>query len=308
MNIGMIGNLEAVHSTESDRKWSFEELGHKVIGFQENKTTAKTLIEAIDKVDMLVYSHTHGWEIKDLKQVFKKYKANNIPTVSVHLDRWAWLDRVKDVGSEATWFTEYQFMADGSPEAVELYNKFDLNWYYLPPAVVKRACYIAEPDYRRFPHEIIFTGSKNYHSEYPFRPRLINFLQKTYGDKFCHYGLGGKNVLRGANLNTLYASSKIVVGDSCFGGRPYYTSDRYQEVRGRGGFLIHPHVEGVEAVGVAPYIKEDLNDLKRAIDHYLSHDSDRESMRAIGHTWVKNNETYTHRAQTILDKVLNGSS
>lgn len=308
MKIGFIGNFIPSFSTESDRKWSFEKLGHEVITFQENKTTKEMLLDAIGGLDMLVYSHTHGWEIEGLIEVFEECKVLDVPTVSAHLDRWAWLDRVKDVGQEATWFTEFIFMADASPEAVELYDKFNLNWFYLRPGVIERDCYIAEPNHDEFPHEIVFTGSKGYHREYAWRPALIEWLHKTYGSRFGHYGNDGIRVVREHDLNVLYSTAKVVVGDSCFGGRPNYVSDRYYEVRGRGGVLLHPKVEGVDNVGVTHYEHENFEDLKKQIDFLLENKEDRELLRATGCTWVRDNETYTHRAKEIIEVVFNGKS
>lgn len=271
--------------------------------FQENTTTAPKLYKAINEIDILFYSHTHGWNIEGLKEVFRVYKTQGVPTVSVHLDRWAGLDRVKDMGEEATWFTEFIFMADGSPEAQEIYNNLGLKWKFLRPGVVARECKLLEPDKSQFPHEIIFVGSKGYHPEYPFRPQLIDFLRETYGSRFGHYGNDGIEVVRGERLNTLYASAKIAVGDSCFGGRPFYVSDRYYETRGRGGFLIHPHVMGIDTFGVVHYQPENLQQLKDRIDYFLEHDGEREAMRKTGHEWVRDHETYTHRAQEILNIV-----
>lgn len=303
--IGFIGNFIPPFSTENERKWSFEKLGHTVIPYQENKTTASQLIKAIPELDVLFYSHTHdpSYVIQDLIHVFETYKQVGVPTVSVHLDRWLWLDREKDMGKEASWFTEYFFVADGSPEAVEKYNELNINWHYLPGGVIERDCYITEPDNKRFPHEIVFTGSRGYHPEYPFRPKLVDWLHETYGNRFGHYGNDGIGVVRMNDLNTLYATAKIVIGDSCFGGRPRYVSDRYYEVRGRGGFLIHPDVEDMETNGIMTYEKENLDSLKKAIDFYLEHDDEREARRKYGHEWVKNNATYTHRAKEILEVV-----
>jgi hypothetical protein len=255
------------------------------------------------QLDLLLYSHTHdpSYVISGLKEVFAEYKNNGIPTASVHLDRFAWLKREKDIGTEATWFTEYQFMADGSPEAVKLYNKFKLNWHWLKPGVVERDCYVAPLDLDRFPHEIIFVGSKGYHGEYAFRPLLIDWLKATYGDRFGHYGGDGLGTIRGEDLNVLYASAKVVVGDSCFGGRPYYWSDRVTETIGRGGFLIHPPCKGLEIPGMATYISGDFNDLKQKIDYYVDHIGEREAIRAKTFLQVKEHETYTNRAQEMLD-------
>jgi hypothetical protein len=308
LRLGFIGNFGVSYSTESDRVWSFEKLGHKVIKLQENQTSYLELKEIIsnNQIDVLFYSHTHGWEIKNLIAIFGYCEAFNIPTVSVHLDRWAWLDRVKDVGQEATWFTKYQFMADGSPEAVELYEKHNLNWYWLKPGVIERDCYLAQPDKTRFPHDIIFVGSRGYHPEYPGRPQLVDFLKFTYGDRFGHYGGDGLGTMREHNLNTLYASAKVVVGDSCFGGRPRYWSDRVTETIGRGGFLLHPACEGLDIPGMIPYVAGDFDGLKKLIDHYLEYDLERENMRSIGQEFVKNNETYTQRSDEML-KIIFGN-
>lgn len=304
MRIGFIGNFEPPYSTENDRKWSFMMLGHDVIKFQENKTTIDDLIYAVthQQIDFFVYSHTHGWEIPGLIRFFDFCKNKNIPTISVHLDRWAWLERENDIGKEATWFTQWQFMADASPEAVELYEKHGLqNWHYLKPGVVARDCYQAAPDPVKFPHEIVFVGSKNYHKEYPFRPQLVEWLHKTYGKRFGHYGGGGYETVRGHDLNVLYATAKIVVGDSCFGGRPNYVSDRYYETRGRGGFLLHPKVTGVDDVGVAHYEAGNLKDLKKQIDYWLKNWVLRKEIQNLGFSHVAAHETYTNRAQEIID-------
>ena len=305
MRIGFIGNFNVPYTTECEREWSFQQLGHDVVRLQENQTSAADLFCAMSTLDMLVYSHTHdpSYVIDGLINVFNAYKDAGIPTVSAHLDRWAWLKRVNDVGVEATWFTEHIFMADASPEAVDLYDSLGLNWHYLRPAVVEKDCYLAEPDHVRFPHEIIFTGSKGYHPEYAFRPKLVNWLHSTYGSRFGHYGGDGIRTLRQHDLNVAVASAKIVVGDSCFGGRPNYVSDRYFETRGRGGFLLHPETEGVDSVGVGHYEPCDLDSLRERIDYWLTADVEREAMRIQGFEHVKTFETYTRRAQQILETV-----
>lgn len=305
LKIGFIGNFQVPYTTENDRKWSLEKLGHEVITFQENLITLKDLKQSAPMLDLLLYSHTHdpSYSISGLKEFFILCLDNGLPTASVHLDRWVGLKRETDIGNEATWFTEYQFMADFSPEAQELYKKHNLNAYYLKPGVVERDCYMAEPDHVKYPHEIIFVGSKGYHPEYPFRPKLIEFLQGLYGDKFSHYGNDGIAVVRGDDLNMLYASAKIVVGDSCFGGRPNYVSDRYYETRGRGGFLLHPYIPGVDNTGVGHYIGGDLINLKQCINYFLSQPDLIETMRKQGHEHVKNNETYTHRMQEMLEVI-----
>jgi hypothetical protein len=297
---GFIGNFNPPFSTENDRVWSLQILGHDVITFQENEVNADDLMESATKLDVLFYSHTHGWEIEGLKEVFAHYKKLKIPTASIHLDRWVGLDRETDIGKEATWFTEFQFMADGSPEAIELYNKHNLRWKHVQAGVIARDCYMAEPDPIKYPHEIVFIGSKGYHKEYPFRAELIDWLAQKFGDRFGHYGGDGLGVVRGHDLNVLCATAKMVIGDTCFAGTPNYVSDRYYEIRGRGGFLIHPFVEGVDALGVDLYKGGDLKSLERTI-FSVEHWQDKiDHQRKLGFNWVRNNETYTHRMREIM--------
>lgn len=302
---GFIGNFLPPYSTENDRKWSLLNSGHDVVTFQENETSPYTLIRYAEerKLDVLFYSHTHdpSYCIPNLIDVFMLYKKKGIPTVSVHLDKWAGLDREKDVGVEATWFTEWLFMADGSPDAVRMYKEHNLKWRWLPPAVVARDCYITPPDRIRFPHEIVFIGSKGYHKEYPFRPQMIEFLQKTYRNRFGHYGNGGIQVVRGHDLNVLCSTAKIVVGDSCFAGQQLYWSDRIPETVGRGGFLLHPIVPP-NTIPHGFYKAGDLNDLKAKIDFWLdpANENKRRRLRNEGFLHVRKNDTYTNRMDEIL--------
>lgn len=159
-------------------------------------------------------------------------------------------------------------------------------------------------------HDVIFVGSKGYHPEYSYRPKLINWLEETYGDKFARYAGDSEKygLARGERLNKLYASSKIAIGDSlCIGFKyPYYWSDRVYETLGRGGFMIHPYIKGMEEDFEAGkhlifYEFGNFKNLKELIDYYLTHDEEREKIRLAGHEYVKENHTYRNRWQTILE-------
>lgn len=312
--IGFIGNFHPPFSTENDRAFAFEKLGYTVVKYQENETQLDHLSRGLweNYYDVLFYSHTHGWEIPGLVEFFKECRRRGVPTVSVHLDRWAGLDREKDVGKEATWHTEFMFMADGSPEAVELYEKVgkkeEVDWWYLPPGVDERGCWIAKPE-PGAGNDVIFVGSKGYHPEYPYRGQLIDWLRKTYGDLFTHYGNDGEGgVIRGDDLNRVYANSKVVVGDSCFGGKFRYYSDRVTETIGRGGFLIHPYIRSqghdVWVSEITGYLHGDFSSLKTMIDYSLENENWRERERLFWFGYVKRNATYTHRAKEMMEVIL----
>lgn len=305
LHIGYIGNFIPPESTENHRKLSFEKLGHIVYPFQENQTSANILLSWIDKLDALFYSHTHdtSYIIPFLKDIFVEYKKKNIPTASVHLDLWRGLKRWEDVGKEATWFTEYVFTPDNTGDWPT-----PINHYYLPPGVADKFCYLAEPDFKKYPYEIVYIGSRGYHPEYPERRQLIDFLKSKYGNRFGLYGNDGIEVVRGHELNVLLASTKLVIGDSCFANQPNnqikgYWSDRIPEITGRGGVLLHPYIKNCPHNSIVWYKPGDWQDLENKIEYYLENREDREIKRLGGFEYTKNFATYTKRAEDILRKI-----
>ena len=179
--------------------------------------------------------------------------------------------------------------------------------HYLPAGVYKEECLYEQTTTKR---DVIFVGSKRYHSEWQYRTKLVDWLERTYRDRFEHYGNGGIKNVRGIALNNLYWSTKVVVGDTlCLNFKyPDYWSDRIYETLGRGGFLIHPYVPGIEKEFVDKkhvvfYEYGNFQQLKELIDYYLINDEERETIRKAGHELVKNNYTYSHRWRTILKEL-----
>lgn len=298
-NIGYIGNFEPEHSTENDRAYALNLLGHKVFAFQENKTTSGLLLQYASQLDLLLYSHTHdpSYVIPDLIQVFKFYKERHIPTATVHLDLWSGLSRAKDLGKEASWFTEYIFTPD-----ITLNSQFP-NHRYLRPGIKDTSCYLAAPDYVNFPnHDIVFLGSRGYHPEHPFRATLLNYLDTL--PNFHQYGPGGIRTVRGHELNTLIASSKIIIGDVCLSGKiPNYWSDRVPEVTGRGGFMIHPFVEGLHNPGVIYFEPENLAILDELIKYYLNEPGKRKEYSGLAMEYTKTTSTYSIIMEELLCQI-----
>jgi spore maturation protein CgeB len=183
--------------------------------------------------------------------------------------------------------------------------------HFLPAGVFGPECYV-HPDYNgTFDYDVIFVGSRGYHPEYPYRPKLIDALREFYGNRFLHVGGDGDTgVVRGDDLNRIYARSKIAIGDTLninF-NYPYYSSDRLFESTGRGGFTIYPNILGLDAFfedkkEIVFYEHGSLKDLKTKIDYYLEHDEEREAIRFAGHQRAKNEHTYKHRWATILKEL-----
>lgn len=250
----------------------------------------------------------------DVLQTLKKLK---IPSVTYHLDLWFGLERQKDLDNDPVYkhiehfFTVDKLMADWFNE------KTNVKGHYIHAGVFDKECYISpvhttpRPPLTERLHDVIFVGSKGYHKEWPYRPELINKLKARYGRNFVHVGGDGEiKTTRGADLNQLYADSKVAVGDSlCINfDYPYYWSDRVYETLGRGGFMIHPYIKGMEedfedGKHLVFYKFGDWDDLFNKIDHYVANKEEREKIRLSGHEHVKKNHTYVNRWAEIIKEV-----
>ena len=298
--IAILGNFVPPHSTENDWAWSFEFLGHEVIKFQENEDRTDEILATCKalEVSLFLFVHTHSWSTPgkiSLDEMIKGLRASKIPTVSPHLDLYFGLNdgdgRDSKVGKHPFWHTDLCLTADGSSQ--EKFAARGVNHSWLRPGVVARECYPGT--FRKeLETELAFVGAENYHNEWQWRGQMIRDLRSVYGDRFKVL-----NGFRGQRLNDLYASTKILIGDCCFAGKPRYYSDRWPESCGRGGFLLAPQIEGC-CIPTATFTPQDIHDLMSKIDYYLAHEEERELIRRAAHLHVKEHDTYTHRAKDIL--------
>lgn len=314
MRIAFLGNWQVSYSSESHHAASLESLGHTVVQLQEGRATGEQFLDEALKSDLAVVVHTHGWRTGGLPldQALLTLKDAGIPTVTFHLDLWLGLKRQRDLDQDPFYrtighfFTADRLMADWFNEHT------DVKGHYLPAAVYDRECYITD---QPSPHsnDVVFVGSRGYHPEWPYRPQLVDWLKTTYGPRFTHVGGDGQTgTIRGDDLNRLYAGSKIAVGDTlCLNfDYPDYFSDRVFESLGRGAFIIHPWIKGIDDLfddgkHLVTYKYGDFEQLQFLIDYYLddANTEEREQIRRAGHEHVKANHTYTHRWQAILDTV-----
>lgn len=316
MRIAFYGNFTVDFSSESHHAKSLEALGHEVIRVQEPTLTGGDLAKILASgCDLFVWVHTHGANMATpgMRGLVSSLKARDIPIIAYHLDLYLGIPGRFAEYKDDPYFTQvdYFFTADG-PLAAWLNTTPGAQGFYLPPGVYhEEATY--EPQEPRY--DVIFVGSYGYHPEWPWRPQLIDWLIETYGDRFTLFG-GNRpgevaHVVRGKALNQLYASTKVVVGDTFCPGfiyGPYY-SDRVPETLGRGGFLIMPDVPGIEGdyfwgehLG-GPYQYDDFEILKAEIDFWLREDEQREKVRRAGHEHVKAHHTYLVRWEHILKTV-----
>jgi hypothetical protein len=305
-----LGNFRVDYTSESHHAKSLESLGYKVIRMQESDAKAEDILSKALECDLFVWIHTHGWRTPgrlDMEQVLDTLKENNIPTMTYHLDLWFGLQRQKDLDIIPVYKKIGHFFTVDSRMAQWFNDKTKVVGHYLPAGVFDQ-----ESTYRstRMKRDIVFVGSKKYHPEWPYRTKLIDWLDKTYGNRFEHYGNGGIQPVRGIALNKIYWTTKVVVGDTlCINfDYPDYWSDRIYETLGRGGFLIHPYIKGLEKEftdkkNIVFYKYGNFEQLKELIDYYIKNDEEREEIRKAGHELVKNNYTYKHRWQQILKEL-----
>jgi hypothetical protein len=307
--IAFLGNFRVDYSTETHHSQTLESMGHTVYRLQETVANSSKILKVASNSDLFVWVHTHGWGTPgrlDMRNVLRELKSMGIPTMTYHLDLWFGLKRQDDLDKDPIYkHIEHFFTVD--KQMADWFNeKTDVNGHYLPAAVFSKESYYTPT---KLEHEVIFVGSKEYHPEWQYRPQLINWLSDTY-DSFELYGRDGKGAVRGDSLNKLYASTKVVVGDTlCPDFKyKYYWSDRIYETIGRGGFIIHPYIKGLEEEfedkkNVVFYEYGNFDQLKKLIDYYLIHADERETIRKAGFELVNSKYTYKNRWLTILDKV-----
>lgn len=319
MRIAFLGNHAVLYSSESHHAASLESLGHTVERLQEGKATGEQVLAAALASDLLVVVHTHGWVTPGLplETVLVRLEAAGIPTATYHLDLWLGLQRQQDLDRDPFYRTIGHFFTADKLMADWFCDNTDVRGHYLPAAVYDRECYIStEPSPNA--NDVIFVGSRRYHPEWPYRPQLIDWLAQSYGASFTHVGGdGATGTVRGDDLNRLYANSKVAVGDTlCIGfDYPHYFSDRIFECLGRGGFMIHPWIKGLDDLfedgkHLITYPFGDFEQLQFLIDYYLddANAGEREQIRRAGHEHVKAHHTYRHRWQTILSTIFDGAS
>lgn len=277
--IAYVGNFRPYWSTENHIAKSLENIGKEVIRIQEDELRNNKIPEC----DLVLYTKTWGIDLTGVPY----------PVAMWHLDIYKGLAREKEI----RYWPNYDYVF--TPDARNLGE----NHHYMKAGVLKDEC-VDGTAREEFKTDIVFLGSYSiYHREWPHRKALIDFLQKTYGERFRLYPKDVSHPIWGQTKNDLFASAKIVVGDSLY--TPHYWSDRIYETMGRGGFLIHPKIEGLEeefeyGVDFVPYQYWDFEGLKTKIDYYLSHNNEREEIRKHGQQTVRDHYTYDERAKQVL--------
>lgn len=311
--VAYIGNFVPEHSTENHVRQAFERQGHRVVRVQEGDPQAMAmLMDNMGRLDMVLWTRTADlaaqWGRLNQWRILANARRNGVPTVGFHLDRWWGLDREPSLWEEPFFRCEYMITADGGHQ--EQFADIGINHFWLPPAVSVTECALGTPR-DEFRSDIAFVGSwqPGYHAEWTHRPNLVGWLKATYPQQVRFWPRPGQPSIRGEALRDLYASVKVVVGDSCLvGGATHYWSDRIPETIGRGGFLIHPEVAGLDehfSIGEHLWTWEidDWEALQQEIESALVSPDAVQNVREDGRAHVLANHTYDVRVGQIFDIV-----
>lgn len=318
MKILYIGNYEQQHCTEVHIANTLEAMGHEVHRHQEQREGVISQRLPYYDYDFVLWTRT--WRGYVTQRFLDACKSQGVPTVSYHLDLYLGLQREADMVNDPFWNTDYVFTPDGDPNSAKVFAAKGIRHFYMPPGVYAPECKKGTPR-DAFRADVVFVGgSIFYHREdWPYRMELINFLKQTYGKRFKIYG-HPYEVVRNQDLNDLYASAKVIVGDSLCKDFTHerYWSDRLYETTGRGGFLIHPYIKGIEdsfnilgktnqPAELITYDFGDFAGLKGMIDFYLEHDQIREKIRDRAFARAKRDHTYTQRLTDMI-KIVEGGN
>lgn len=308
-----VGNYRHPWCTETHLARELEGLGHDVVRMQEppgggNLGTVDAIEHAVEahRPDLVMWTRT--WSLpRAATDLWRRLERRGIVTASYHLDLYLGLQRESKMVDDPFWTTQYVFTPDGDPGSARTFAAMGINHHWSPPAVVSDEC-VPGVFRQELAYQFVFVGSYDYHPEWPWRRELIDWLQASLQPRFKRFGGDMPNgPTRGQDLNDLYASCAIVIGDSlCLPGHVNYWSDRPYETVGRGGFLFMPRVPGLEQhftdrehLWFYDYGDlEGLNDLLDAAMR-LGHEG-RRAVAKAGQEHVAAHHTYRHRLAAAL--------
>lgn len=313
MRVAYLGNFEPPYSTENIVARALEANGHEVRRVQEGQTRAIDVGPMVSDCDLFIWTQTYGLAetggTNDERLMMVQRIADaGVPSVGYHLDKWWGITgdgRSERLPWDAFFRLDRVCTADGGPHD---WAGVGIEHRWFPPGVDEAEC--VPGDYRReLACGVTFVGgwTANYHPESTHRHQLIRHLRSRWRRELRLVPRKGAPRVNGQALRDVYASAKIAVGDSCLvPNAPRYWSDRIPETVGRGGFLLHPYVEGIEdhytdGKHLRLWPAGDWGELDRLIAYYLVHDDERRAIAEEGRRHVLETATYTVRMRQLVE-------
>lgn len=295
-----IGNFTRIYDEEGIAR-SLEKLGHEVIRIAEQGYhSASIQVIVNEKPDFVLFAKLKipmVWR----EGFFDAMKKYHIKTVCWIPDLFFGLGRERYIKSSDSFFrADVVLTPDGGHD--KKWKELGINHKLLRQGIYDEDCETGAT----YPveHSIAFVGTQN--GEFPYRQKLMMELAQHYGKMFRWFGRMSANHIRGKELTSMLQSTPIIIGDSVYS--PHYWSNRVYETIGRGGFLIHPNIPGLEEEfsyykHFIPYDYGDFGGLFEKIDYYLQHPDERRKITEAGRKHVMENHTLLHRCKRLLELV-----
>lgn len=244
---------------------------------------------------MVLFAKFKVGAIDDKKRFISLLKEKKIPSVCWIWDLYYGLSRESHITHDPIFKCDHVFTPDGGNH--QRFLDAGVNHHLLRQGIYEDYCFRGEPN-PAMVNDVVFVGCFN--PQWPAREEVCNSLK---GYDFKRYGEKDTLEVRGSKLNTLYASAKIVLGDSVYS--PHYWSNRIYETLGRGGFLIHPMIEGLDKEyqpyeHFVPFKYGDTKSLHEKIDYYLAHPEERKRIADAAFEHTKKHHTVRHRCEELL--------
>ena len=273
MRVLYLGNFRPPHSTENDVAASLRTLGATVECYQEDDAIDNwpAFLTHVANIDLLLYTRTWGLP-HHAQDLWKLCDRAGIVTAAYHLDLFFGLDREPMVANDPMFRMAHVFTADGDHE--EEFAALDINHHYLRAGVKTKECrsYGNASKWKQYDVAFIGSSKRYHHNKWPNRSKVQARLKKDFGDKFLLAPNNNDPAIRGKQLNQLYSTIPVIVGDTLSRkyGKSLYWSDRVYETLGRGGFLLFPRIKALQ---------EELEGIQ-AVDWYGFNDYDEMSSKA----------------------------
>ncbi len=286
MKIAIIGKFQKMWDEEYIAR-GFENLGHEVQRIEQTVPVDEIKHKLVDP-DLVLWTKLRVDKPIELREYCRKFKT----ACWVFDLYWGY---VRENQLQHPSFTaDYIFTTDGGHE--KEFKEAGMNHFVVRQGIRSEECFLDKGE----PEGVVFVGTHNPYN--PYRMKLIEAV-KGYVSNFKWYGSGDEEEVRGTDLNELYANTKIVIGDSVYS--PHYWSNRVVETLGRGGFLIHPDVPGLKEAYpyLITYDRDNFQQLKDLLRHYLIYTKEREELRVKNFQWVKDNYTIEKQCEKLLSHI-----
>lgn len=310
MKIAYVGGFGVSWHTEVHCADALEALGQEVDRVEHSQTSWSELVRRADArdFDLLLLTARPIRGPRSGAGALDRIRENFIPIVSYHLDIYTGLPRMNEVGSDAWWKADFVFTADGGTRS-DFWRAKGVRHHWLCAGIPEAEVYRGQYD-ERFECRVAFVGgSRGYLREWQYRGDLLRFLRERYGKSFRTFPEDDHRI-HGDDLNRLYATAEVVVGDSFCPSfvHGFYWSDRIYQSLGRGAVFLHPLIEGIEdqydpGLDFETYHYGDFFELGRKIDSLLDDPEKRDAMSHRAIVQTMNRHTYAQRMAVLLDVV-----